>query len=54
MNKRKIEKKYLEKITLLNDYNKNYYDLSSPLVSDAIYDELKKKNRKFRKQIFFS
>ena len=43
MNKRKIEKKYLEKITLLNDYNKNYYDLSSPLVSDDIYDELKKK-----------
>ena len=42
MIKRNIEKEYLEKINLIIRYNKNYYDLSSPLVSDDIYDKLKK------------
>ena len=41
MNKKKVEKEYLKKIDLINRYNKNYYDLSSPLVSDIIYDKLK-------------
>ncbi len=41
MNKKKVEKEYLRKIDLINKYNKNYYDLSSPLVSDIIYDKLK-------------
>ena len=41
MNKKKLEKVYLEKIDLINNYNKNYYDLSSPIVSDSIYDKLK-------------
>jgi len=41
MNKKKLEKEYVKKISLLNQYNKNYYDLSSPLVTDSIYDELK-------------
>ncbi len=41
MNKKKVEKEYLKKINLLDQYNKNYYDLSSPLVSDSIYDKLK-------------
>ncbi len=41
MNKKKLENEYLKKINLLDQYNKNYYDLSSPLVSDKIYDKLK-------------
>jgi DNA ligase (NAD+) len=41
MNKKKIEKEYKKRIKLINDYNKNYYDLSKPLVSDKEYDDLK-------------
>src|SRR6056300_1597825 len=41
MNKKKIEKEYKKRIELINDYNKNYYDLSKPLVSDKEYDDLK-------------
>ena len=53
MNKKKIEIIYKKKIKLLNEYNKNYYDKSSPLVTDKKYDDLKKdillleKNNKF-------
>ena len=53
MNKKKVEKEYLEKINLLNEYNKNYYDLSSPLVSDSIYDKLKIKILKLEEKYFF-
>ncbi len=42
MNDKKLEKEYYKKINLINNYNKNYYELSSPLVSDNIYDNLKK------------
>ena len=41
MNKKKIESDYKKKIKLLTNYNKNYYDISKPLVSDKVYDELK-------------
>ena len=41
MNKKKIESDYKKKIKLLTNYNKNYYDISKPLVSDEAYDELK-------------
>jgi DNA ligase (NAD+) len=41
MEKKKFEKKYKEKIKLLNEYNKFYYEKSSPKVSDKEYDELK-------------
>ncbi|MDA9643659.1 NAD-dependent DNA ligase LigA [Candidatus Pelagibacter sp.] len=43
MTKKEIENKYQEKIKLINDYNKHYYDKSNPLVSDKEYDDLKKK-----------
>ena len=43
MTKKEIENKYQEKIKLINDYNKHYYDKSNPLVSDKEYDNLKKK-----------
>ena len=42
MNKKKIESEYKKKIKLLISYNKNYYDVSKPLVSDKEYDDLKK------------
>ncbi len=42
MNKKIIEDQYKKKIKLLNNYNKNYYDKSKPLVDDKEYDELKK------------
>ena len=41
MNKKEIETNYKKKIKLLTNYNKNYYDKSSPLVSDKEYDNLK-------------
>ena len=41
MDKKEIETNYKKKIKLLTNYNKNYYDKSSPLVSDKEYDNLK-------------
>ena len=41
MNKKIIEAQYKKKIKLLNNYNKNYYDKSKPLVDDKEYDKLK-------------
>ncbi|WP_435165381.1 NAD-dependent DNA ligase LigA [Candidatus Pelagibacter bacterium nBUS_28] len=41
MSKKKIESNYKKKIDLLTSYNKNYYDVSKPLVSDKEYDDLK-------------
>ena len=43
MDKKKINKDYLDKIKLLEEYNKNYYDRDNPIVSDQEYDSLKKK-----------
>jgi DNA ligase (NAD+) len=37
-----IKKKYKEKIKLIYEYNKLYYDKNEPKVSDKEYDELKK------------
>ena len=42
MNKKNILKTYKKKINLLRKYDFYYYDKSSPLVSDQIYDNLKK------------
>jgi len=52
MNK-KIENKYLEKIRLINEYNKQYYIHSSPLVSDTKYDQLKKEIIELEKKFNF-
>ena len=41
MNKKEIENQYKEKIELINNYNKFYYDRNKPKVSDKVYDELK-------------
>ena len=42
MNKSEIKKKYNYKIKKLIEHNKLYYDKSSPTVTDAQYDNLKK------------
>ena len=38
----KIEKEYLKKIKLFQEYNKYYYDKSDPKVTDNEFDILKK------------
>jgi DNA ligase (NAD+) len=53
MNKKKIANEYLKKINLISDYNKSYYDLSSPKVSDDIYDKLKKNIIELEKKYSF-
>ena len=47
---KKIKKFYLEKIKLLNEHNKLYFDQNSPIISDAEYDELKKEIFKLEKE----
>tara|TARA_B110000037_G_scaffold154938_1_gene174743 strand:- start:1788 stop:3818 length:2031 start_codon:yes stop_codon:yes gene_type:complete len=42
MNDKNIEIKYLKKIDLIQKYNKYYYDKNKPIVSDQIFDLLKK------------
>jgi len=47
---------YKKKIKLLNQYDKKYYDTNSPKITDAKYDEIKKKLLDFEKknpQYFF-
>ena len=51
MKKKELKNKYLKKINQIDDYNKNYYDLSSPLVSDNDYDKLKKEIINLEKKI---
>ena len=53
MNKKIIEAQYKKKIKLLNNYNKNYYDKSKPLVNDKEYDELKKETLLLEKKYKF-
>ena len=42
MKKKEIQKKYNDKIKLINKYNLNYYDKSISIVNDQVYDNLKK------------
>ena len=37
----KVQEDYLQKIKLINKYNKYYYAKSKPLVDDSIYDKIK-------------
>ena len=50
-NRNLIEKEYLSKIKELKKHNKLYYEKSSPKISDAEYDKLKKEIIKLRKKI---
>ena len=42
MNKNKIQNLYKEKIKLINEYNKFYFDKNKPKVPDSEYDKLKR------------
>ena len=42
MNDKGIEIEYLKKIELIKKYNKHYYDKDKPIISDQIFDLLKK------------
>jgi len=42
MNNKKVQKLYVDKIKLLKKYNFYYFEKSKPLVSDKIYDDIKK------------
>ena len=42
MNKQKVQKLYIDKIKLLKKYNLYYFEKSKPIISDDVYDELKK------------
>ena len=42
MNDKGIEIEYLKKIDLVQKYNKHYYENDKPIVSDQIFDLLKK------------
>ena len=47
----KINQQYLEKIKLFQKYNKSYYDLNNPLVTDQVFDKLKSEIIEFEKKI---
>ena len=57
MNKKLVKENYIKKIKLLKKYNLFYYDKSDPLITDEVYDNLKKEiiilenNYKFLKSI---
>ena len=53
MNKKKIQIEYSEKISLLNKFNKFYYNENDPKVTDQIYDELKKEILELEKKYNF-
>ena len=48
-----IIKNYLEKVKLIEKYNKCYYDKDAPVISDYKYDELKKKILELEKKYLF-
>ena len=52
-NRNLIKKEYLDKIKELIEYNQHYYEKSSPKISDAEYDKLKKEITKFEKKYSF-
>jgi len=48
-----IIKSYLDKVKLIEKYNKFYHDKDSPIASDQKYDELKKEILAFEKKYLF-
>ncbi len=53
MDKKEIEKLYSEKIGQLNEHNKFYFEHDKPTISDADYDELKKKILKLEEKYIY-
>ena len=52
-NRNLIKKNYLSKIKELNNHNQNYYEKSSPKISDSEYDNLKLEITELEKNIVF-
>jgi len=52
-NRNLVKKEYLTKIKELNEHNHHYYEKSSPKISDAEYDKLKKDIIEFEKKYSF-
>ncbi len=50
MNKQDIKKKYNKEKKLLQKYNHHYFNLDSPIISDAKYDQIKKDVIKLEKE----
>ena len=44
------EDDYKKKLKLLNQYDKDYYEFDSPKITDAKYDEIKKRTIRVRKK----
>ena len=53
MERKEIEKVYIENINLLKKYNKAYFKYDKPIVSDLDYDNLKAKILSFEKKYVF-
>ena len=53
MEKKKIKLKYINKIKLIKNLNKNYYDKNHSLVTDNEYDDLKNEILKLEKKYNF-
>ncbi len=53
MNKKSIQDQYKRNLDLLNEYNRQYYDSSTPKVSDHEYDNLKKSILELEKKYKF-
>ena len=53
MNKKLIQHQYKKNIDLLSEYDRLYYDISSPKVSDDKYDNLKKSILELEKKYKF-
>jgi len=53
MNNTSIEKSYLQKINKIHEFNKAYYEKSSPIISDQEYDLLKKEIIDLENQYIF-
>ena len=53
MDKKKIIQEYKKKIELIKKYNDNYYNHSSPLISDADFDKLKEEVLNLEKNFTF-
>ena len=53
MQKKEIEKAYIEKVNQLRKYNKAYFEYDKPIVSDEVYDNLKNKILNFEKKYTF-
>ncbi len=52
-NRQLIKKEYLIKIKEIKDHNRNYYEKSSPKISDAEYDKIKQKIIELEKKYNF-